>query len=133
MKFLLAPVSAVACAILADKKGRSAIGWFFMGLFMPILGVILIAVIPDRNEEQTARGDQRDRTRRVEEELRQERSRREALEREVQVARERIDMHDQALGIETRPLDPPAPRDPRYMDPTRDDPVGEGSSGWLGA
>lgn len=27
MKLLAAPI----CAIVADKKGRSAIGWFFMG------------------------------------------------------------------------------------------------------
>lgn len=96
-----------------------------------MLGVIIAFVLPDRREELEARGSQRDRTRRVEEELRQERSRREALEREMEVARQRIDMHDQALGIETRPLDPPAPRDPRYMEPGVDGHASDGT--WLGA
>jgi hypothetical protein len=37
---------AAACAAIASFKGRSIIGWLFIGLFTGLLGVIVIACIP---------------------------------------------------------------------------------------
>ena len=64
----------------------------------------------------------------MEEQLRSERQKREELERDLAQARQRIDLHDQALGIETRPLDPPAPVDERYLDGR-----GPAREPWIGA
>lgn len=112
----LAPiVCALICAFIASGKDRSVVGWFFIGLFLNVLGLILAVVVEDLRDGSKAQSEQRSRARQMEEQLRQERQRRQELEREVAVARERIDLHDQALGIETRPLDPPPPVDPRYL------------------
>ena len=61
--------------------------------------------------------------------LRLERTRLEALEREVEDTRRRIALHDQALGIETRRLDPAPPPDRRYL-PREDDLPRDLSGGW---
>lgn len=42
------------CSVIAGSKGRSAGGFFLMGLLLGPLGVILAAVIP-KNEEQVER------------------------------------------------------------------------------
>jgi hypothetical protein len=39
-------ISAVVCAIIASSKGRSEVGWFFIGVGIGIFGVILIACLP---------------------------------------------------------------------------------------
>ena len=39
-------ICAVVCAVIAESKNRSAVGWFFIGLVLGILGVILVAVLP---------------------------------------------------------------------------------------
>ena len=110
-------VCAIACSILADCRGRSALAWFFGGLFLNVLGIIILLVITDESEVEEHEDGQRKRTRKMEEQLRHERARRQELEREVEVARQRIDLHDQALGIESRPMNPAPPLDHRYTGP----------------
>ncbi len=45
--FLLLFVFAIATAVVAGKKGRSAFGWFFIGLFTGIFGLaIALAMLP---------------------------------------------------------------------------------------
>ena len=39
-------VGAVLCAAIAGFKGRSVVGWLFIGLLSGLLGVIVIACIP---------------------------------------------------------------------------------------
>jgi hypothetical protein len=39
-------VSAVVCAIIASSKGRSGVGWFFVGLLIGMFGIILVACLP---------------------------------------------------------------------------------------
>ncbi|MCK9309101.1 MAG: hypothetical protein M0P99_02380 [Candidatus Cloacimonetes bacterium] len=38
-------ISMVACPIIASYKGRSAVGWFFGGLFLGLLGLIIVACL----------------------------------------------------------------------------------------
>ncbi len=46
---LLLLVFAIATAVVAGKKGRSAFGWFFIGLFTGILGLaIALAMLPKK-------------------------------------------------------------------------------------
>ena len=39
-------VSALVCWILADRKNRSPIGYAIVGFFLPLIGIVLIAVMP---------------------------------------------------------------------------------------
>ena len=37
-------IIAIATAIVASRKGRNAFGWFFMGLFLNLMGLGLILI-----------------------------------------------------------------------------------------
>ncbi len=41
-------VSMIACPIIASKKGRSAVGWFFGGLFLGGIGLIIISCLKEK-------------------------------------------------------------------------------------
>ena len=41
-------VSMIACPIIAHKKGRSAVGWFFGGLFLGGIGLIIISCLSEK-------------------------------------------------------------------------------------
>ena len=36
-------------AVFARRKGRSAVGWFFIVFFLPLIGLLLLAVLPRLN------------------------------------------------------------------------------------
>lgn len=38
-------MSATACPFIAYNKGRSAVGWFFGGLFLGAIGLIIICCL----------------------------------------------------------------------------------------
>lgn len=42
-------ISTIACPIIAHSKGRSAVGWFFGGLFLGGIGLIIISCLSDNN------------------------------------------------------------------------------------
>lgn len=42
-------IAAVICAVIAGTKGRSAIGWGILGLFFSIITLIVVIVIPRKN------------------------------------------------------------------------------------
>ena len=42
-------VSMIACPIIAHAKGRSAVGWFFGGLILGGIGLIIIACLKEKN------------------------------------------------------------------------------------
>jgi hypothetical protein len=39
-------VFGLICAVLASPKNRSPVGWFFIGFLIPLIGLILILVLP---------------------------------------------------------------------------------------
>ncbi len=41
---------AVACAIVASAKNRSAFGWFFLGLFFSLISLIVVIALPSKVE-----------------------------------------------------------------------------------
>ncbi len=50
-------VFAFAPAILASRKGRSAVGWFLLALLIsPVLTLIFVAVLPDLNQQKDLAG-----------------------------------------------------------------------------
>lgn len=91
-------VFGVITALIAADRGRSAIGWFFIGGFLPCIGIVLVLVLPDlRREEQELSRTQLE-NRRLNEQLRKERM--VADVRHSQVS-QRLEVHDKALGVDT--------------------------------
>ena len=95
---ILLVCGGVAAAI-ANQKGRSAIGWFFGGFFLGLVGIVIVAVLPNLKEEREKHEAHYRERRRLREQLRQEKMKNEAFR---QHAASRLDSHDNALGIDTR-------------------------------
>lgn len=94
---VLAVFGSIVAAI-AHSRGRSPIGWFFIGAIAPCIGLILVLVLPDLNVEE----DRRSRLRRDNQRLREQ------IRKERQVADQRhadtigrLGAHDAALGLDT--------------------------------
>jgi hypothetical protein len=41
-------ICAVIAAIIASSRGRSGVGWFFLGLLISIFAIILVAILPSK-------------------------------------------------------------------------------------
>jgi hypothetical protein len=89
----------LACAGIANHKGRSPIAWFLFGFFFHIIAVVIALVVTNRKELEGRFDRSRDRVERVREELRQERIKNETFRTE---AGARLDAHDQIAGVDTR-------------------------------
>jgi hypothetical protein len=42
-------ISMIACPIIAGYKNRSVVGWLFGGLFLGLIGLIIIACLPKKD------------------------------------------------------------------------------------
>lgn len=51
---IVAIVFAVVCGLLARRKGRSVAGWSILGFFFPLIGLILVLVLPEKKTAQPA-------------------------------------------------------------------------------
>ncbi|MEX0716899.1 MAG: DUF4339 domain-containing protein [Planctomycetaceae bacterium] len=109
---------AIAAAI-AHHKGRSAIGWFFMGFFFSLIGIVIVAVLPNVREEQERQRYLDRENRRLREQLNQERVKSESFR---QYASQRLDTHDRHLGVDTHqaPTALPGGQPQRYLDDADD-------------
>lgn len=87
------------CAAIASSRGRSGAGWFFIGLFLGFLGILLVLVLPNLKEERRRRQHVGREQRRMQEQIHQERIKQETFRRYVG---NRIDAHDRVLGVDTR-------------------------------
>ena len=38
-------ISTIACPIIASHKGRSVVGWLFGGLFLGLIGLIIVSCL----------------------------------------------------------------------------------------
>ena len=101
-------IMAVVCAILASAKGRSVIGWGIGGFFFSCFALIFLLCLGDLPvERQEALQGARTEARHVKETMRRHEAR---AAQQAEEARLRLDAHDVALGIDTRPvagLNPP--------------------------
>ncbi len=81
-------------AYIASTKGRSVVGWFFVGFFFPCIGLVIILVIGDEGATE----DLRHENRRLREKLRMDRA---VSDRRHRDTEERLHVHDVALGVNT--------------------------------
>lgn len=88
-------IFGVICTAIAGKKGRSQVGWFFGGFFLGIIGIVIIAVIGNLNDDKKQNRD----TYILKEQLRQERIKNESFR---QHSTQRLNVHDDKLGINTK-------------------------------
>lgn len=103
MILVFAAIIGIICALIANSKGRSAIGWFFIGFLLGLIGLIICIVMPNLKEQREKEEQMKMEQKRLEEQLRQERIKNERFQ---QYANQRLDVHDQTLNIDTKQLIP---------------------------
>jgi hypothetical protein len=103
-----------AVAAIAHGKGRSPVGWFFVGFFFGIIGLVVVLVSSNLNQEKYARARQDEENRRLREQLRQERIKHETLR---EYTMRRLDAHDEVLGVDTKPLQALESQPTAYLPP----------------
>ena len=52
LRLIIMAVFGGICAAIAQTRGRSAVGWFFIGFFASCIGVILVLVLPDLKAQE---------------------------------------------------------------------------------
>jgi hypothetical protein len=101
MGLLICLIFGIICAVIASSKGRTAIGWFFIGFFFPILGLILVCVLSNLEDTRQKEVQMQNEQRRLREQLRQERMKNDQFRNHTQT---RLDKHDDFLGMDTRKI-----------------------------
>ncbi len=104
MGIIILLIFGAICAAIASGKGRSALAWFFLGFFFPIIALIVVCCVSDLNEEKRYRSGQDRENRMLREKLLQEQMKLESLR---QHAAHRLDEHDRLLQANTRNSAPP--------------------------
>ena len=99
MFLIVGVVFGIVCAAIASSKGRSVIGWFFIGFLFGLFALIILLVIPNLKEAQAKEEHMEMEQRRLREQLRQEQLKTEQLRKHTQA---RLDLHDKELDIDTR-------------------------------
>jgi hypothetical protein len=103
MILVVALIFAVVCALIAHYKGRNPIGWFFIGFFFGVFGLIVILVVSNLKELKDREVHSEMERRRLREQLRQEQLKNEQFRKYTQV---RLDAHDNRLQMDTRHIGP---------------------------
>jgi hypothetical protein len=98
VNLIVAAVFGAICAAIANSRGRSAIGWFFIGAITSCIGIILVLVLPDLKVQAEREERMRRENRRLREKLRKERM---VADKRHEAAMGRLDVHDDALGLDT--------------------------------
>lgn len=92
----------VITALVGRSKGRSPIGWFFVGFLTGCIGLIIVLVMSNLKAEEAKWKMSEERQRRLKEQLKQERLKTQSFQEHVQ---NRLDVHDDALDMNTRQIE----------------------------
>ena len=88
------------CAMVASNRGRSGVGWFFIGAILGCIGLIILLVIPNLKIEQEKYDSLRRSNRRLRERARKDRQVADMRHDQTQA---RLEVHDEAAGVDTSP------------------------------
>ncbi len=88
----------VVCSLVANSRGRSALGWFFIGFFFGIFALIVLFVIPDLKELEAREQRLRNENRLLREQVK---SHRVVADQRHDRQERRLTVHDRALGVDT--------------------------------
>ena len=91
-------IFGIISAVVANGRGRSAVGWFFIGLALDCIGLVLVLALPDLKKEEEKERRQRLENRRLREQLAKERQVSDSRNTNVE---RRLGAHDEALGLDT--------------------------------
>lgn len=105
LQLVIWAVAGLLVGYLASQRGRHPVGWFFIGVAAPCIGLILVLVLPDLKKAKEEDQKTRRENRRLREQLGQERMKNQAFRGHVT---QRLDTHDEQLGIDTRSTAPSA-------------------------
>jgi Na+/melibiose symporter-like transporter len=121
LQLIILFIFAIITAAIASSKGRTPVGWFFIGFFTGLIGLILVLCMSNLTDEQAKQAHMLNEQRRLREQLKQERMRNQAFQ---QYTNNRLDVHDQSLQVDTRSAD--ATRAIEYDEETPEtDPYGQ--------
>jgi hypothetical protein len=87
-------------AAIASSKGRSPLGWFFIGVLFSCIAIIILLCLPNLKEIKAKEERLEEENRRIREQVRQEQMRLEAFRQQTNL---RLQRHDQALQMDTSP------------------------------
>ncbi len=99
VNLIVGAAMGIVCCILAKQRGRSPVGWFFVGFFTGCIGLIIILVLPDLRVQEAKERKLELENRRLREQVRKDRMI--ADQRHAEAAR-RLSAHDAALGVDTQ-------------------------------
>ncbi len=99
IQLIVGVVCGIIAALIASSKGRNVVGWFFVGFFIGLIGVIIIACLSNLKQQRAKEQSSARERHRLREQLRQERLKNEAFRRH---SAGRLDAHDGALNMDTR-------------------------------
>ncbi|MCP4180114.1 MAG: hypothetical protein GY756_20310 [bacterium] len=91
---ILSLICGIIASVVAYNKHRSAIGWFFGGFFLGIIGIVIVSVLKDPIEEQRLKDEADQENRRLREQLNQEKVKNEVFREHTY---KRLDAHDSHL------------------------------------
>ncbi len=130
LQFLIMIAFGAVCSMIANGRGRSGLIWFFVGFIFTCFALIILLVLPNLELEEQKDVRHHQRHRRLQEELRQERMKNQAFRGH---AKARMDIHDAALGVDTREQASPTPVELPAPPPTPEIPIVEGNPSELPA
>lgn len=102
IQLVVGGVFGLICAVMAPDRGRSGVGWFFIGFFVGCLGLIILLLIPNLKTEAAKEKRQRAETRKLREQLKKERQ---VADARFDSHGNRLTAHDRALGMDTSPAE----------------------------
>ena len=98
LQLIIMVVFGGVCASIAQNRGRSAVGWFFIGVLFGCFGLIVLLVLPNLKIEQERTDRLRSENRRLRERMRKDRV---VADQRHASTQQRLGVHDTALGVDT--------------------------------
>jgi hypothetical protein len=98
IQLIIMAIFGTICAVIAQSRGRSAVGWFFIGLLLSCMGLIVLLVIPDLKVQEEERQRMALENRRLREQIRKDRM---VADQRHDESERRLTAHDRVLNLDT--------------------------------